>query len=183
MALERTLSILKPDATARNLTVAINAKIEEAGLRIIAQKRIWLSEGQAEGFYSVHRERPFFGGLTDFMSSGPCVLLALEAPDAIKTWRALMGATDPAKAEAATLRKDFGSSIERVSVRVKDVNGPRGGVDQLCRIKVVMRGRPSVIFESRDSSLNAAVDVALAGVQRAVRRTTARRRTKPLRSI
>jgi hypothetical protein len=77
----------------------------------------------------------------------------------------------------------FGSSIERVSVRVKDVNGPRGGVDQLCRIKVVMRGRPSVIFESRDSSLNAAVDVALAGVQRAVRRTTARRRAKPLRSI
>lgn len=77
----------------------------------------------------------------------------------------------------------FGDSIERVSVRVKDVNGPRGGVDQLCRIKVVMRGRPSVIFESRDSSLNAAVDVALAGVQRAVRRTTARRRTKPLRSI
>ncbi len=77
----------------------------------------------------------------------------------------------------------FGSFIERVSVRVKDVNGPRGGVDQLCRIKVVMRGQPSVIFESRDSSLNAAVDVALAGVQRAVRRTTARRRTKPLRSI
>jgi len=77
----------------------------------------------------------------------------------------------------------FGSFIERVSVRVKDVNGPRGGVDQLCQIKVVMRGQPSVIFESRDSSLNAAVDVALAGVQRAVRRTTARRRTKPLRSI
>lgn len=77
----------------------------------------------------------------------------------------------------------FGSSIERVSVRVRDVNGPRGGVDQMCRIKVVMRGQPSVIFESRDSSLNAAVDVALAGVQRAVRRTTARRRMKPLRSI
>ena len=77
----------------------------------------------------------------------------------------------------------FGSAIERVSVRVKDLNGPRGGVDQLCRIKVVMRGQPSVIFESRDSSLNAAVDVALAGVQRAVRRTTARRRTKPRRSI
>jgi hypothetical protein len=77
----------------------------------------------------------------------------------------------------------FGNSIERVSVRVKDVNGPRGGVDQLCQIKVVMRGQPSVIFESRDSSLNAAVDVALSGVQRAVRRTTARRRAKPLRSI
>jgi ribosome-associated translation inhibitor RaiA len=92
-------------------------------------------------------------------------------------------ANDYVQRKLCTKLARFGSFIERVSVRVKDVNGPRGGVDQVCRIKVVMRGQPSVIFESRDSSLNAAVDVALAGVQRAVRRTTARRRTKPLRSI
>ena len=112
MAIERTLSIIKPDATRRNLTGKIIARLEEAGLRVIAQKRLWLTRQQAEGFYAVHRERPFFGSLTDFMSSGPAVLLALEAPDAIRKWRTLMGATDPAKADPGTLRKEFGESIE-----------------------------------------------------------------------
>ena len=112
MAVERTFSIIKPDATERNLTGAINAMIEQAGLRIIAQRRVRITREQAETFYAVHRARPFFGSLTDFMSSGPCVVMALAAPDAIKKWRTLMGATDPAKADAGTLRKEFGSSIE-----------------------------------------------------------------------
>jgi nucleoside-diphosphate kinase len=120
MALERTLSILKPDATARNLTGAINAKIEEAGLRIIAQKRIWLSEGQAEGFYSVHRERPFFGELVKFMTSGPVVVQALEGDNAVARYRDVMGATNPANAAEGTIRKTFAESIEANSVHGSD---------------------------------------------------------------
>ena len=112
MAVERTLSILKPDATKRNLTGAINAVIEASGLRIVAQKRMWLSEGQAEGFYAVHKERPFFGSLVEYMCSGPVMVMALEGDDAIKRWRDLMGATDPAKAAPGTIRKDLGQSVE-----------------------------------------------------------------------
>src|SRR4030088_2536858 len=105
MAVERTFSILKPDATARNLTGAINAMIEKAGLRIIAQKRILLSAGKAETFYAVHRERPFFGELVEFMTSGPVVVQVLEGEGAIAKYRDVMGATDPAKAAAGPTRK------------------------------------------------------------------------------
>jgi nucleoside-diphosphate kinase len=118
--MERTFAIIKPDAVERKLAGQILARIEGAGFRVRAMRLHHLTKSEAEGFYAVHRERPFFGGLTDFMSSGPCVLLALEAPDAIRRWRALMGATDPAKAEAATLRKDFGSSIERNATHGSD---------------------------------------------------------------
>ena len=104
MAIERTFSIIKPDATARNLTGAINALIEKAGLRIVAQKRIRMTREQAETFYAVHKARPFFGELTEFMSSAPCVVLALEKENAVKSWRDLMGATDPSKADEGTLR-------------------------------------------------------------------------------
>jgi nucleoside-diphosphate kinase len=120
MAVEQTLSIIKPDAVKKNVIGQIIARFEAAGLRVVAARMTHLSRREAEGFYAVHRERPFFGGLTDFMSSGPCVLLALEAPDAIKKWRATMGATDPAKAEAGTLRKDFGTSIERNATHGSD---------------------------------------------------------------
>jgi nucleoside-diphosphate kinase len=118
--MELTFAIIKPDAVERKLAGTILARVEEAGFRVRAMRLHHLTKREAEGFYAVHRERPFFGGLTDFMSSGPCVLLALEAPDAIKNWRALMGATDPAKADAATLRKDFGSSIERNATHGSD---------------------------------------------------------------
>jgi len=118
--MELTFAIIKPDAVERKLVGKILARVEEAGFRVRAMRLHHLTKREAEGFYAVHRERPFFGGLTDFMSSGPCVLLALEAPDAIKNWRALMGATDPAKADAATLRKDFGSSIERNATHGSD---------------------------------------------------------------
>ena len=111
MALERTLSIVKPDAVAKNVIGEIYSRFEKAGLKVVAAKMKHLSRKEAEGFYAVHRERPFFGELTSFMSSGPAVVLALEAPDAIKKWRDLMGATDPAKADAGTLRKEFGTSI------------------------------------------------------------------------
>ncbi len=120
MAVERTLSILKPDATARNLTGAINAVIEEAGLRIIAQKRIWLSDGQAQGFYAVHRERPFFGDLVKFMTSGPVVVQVLEADNAVAKYRDVMGATNPANAAEGTIRKRFAESIEANSVHGSD---------------------------------------------------------------
>ncbi|HVZ99763.1 MAG TPA: nucleoside-diphosphate kinase [Caulobacterales bacterium] len=120
MAVERTLSILKPDATARNLTGAINAAIEEAGLRIIAQKRIWLSDGQAEGFYAVHRERPFFADLVKFMTSGPVVVQVLEAENAVAKYRDVMGATNPANAADGTIRKRFAESIEANSVHGSD---------------------------------------------------------------
>ena len=109
--MEQTFAIIKPDAVKRRLAGKILARIEEAGFTVKAMRLQHLSKPEAEGFYAVHRERGFFGELTDFMSSGPCVLLTLEAPDAIRKWRATMGATDPAKAEAGTLRKDFGESI------------------------------------------------------------------------
>jgi nucleoside-diphosphate kinase len=117
---ERTLAIIKPDAVMRRLTGKIIQRIEEQGFQIHAMKRVHLSKEQAEGFYTVHRERPFFGSLTAFMSSGPAVVLVLEAADAIKKWRTLMGATDPAKADAGTLRKEFAESIERNATHGSD---------------------------------------------------------------
>ncbi|WP_297735006.1 nucleoside-diphosphate kinase [uncultured Maricaulis sp.] len=120
MAIQRTFSIIKPDATARNLTGAINAKIEEAGLRIIAQKRIRLSREQAEGFYGVHKERPFFNDLVTFMISGPVVVQVLEGEDAIAKYRTVMGATNPEQADAGTIRKEFAESIEANSVHGSD---------------------------------------------------------------
>jgi nucleoside-diphosphate kinase len=120
MALQRTFSIIKPDATKRNLTGAINAKIEAAGLRIIAQKRIRLTQEQAEGFYGVHKERPFFADLVAFMMSGPVVVQALEGEDAIATYRKIMGATNPADADEGTIRKEFAQSIEANSVHGSD---------------------------------------------------------------
>ena len=113
MAVERTLSIIKPDATARSQTGAINALIEKAGLRIIAQKRVRWSQAQAEKFYEVHKARPFFASLCEYMSSGPVVVMVLEAGGAIAQWRELMGATDPAKAAPGTIRKEFGLDVEK----------------------------------------------------------------------
>ena len=110
--MERTFAIIKPDAVKARTAGRILARIEEAGFTVTGLRLTHLSKREAEGFYAVHRERPFFGSLTDFMSSGPCIVMALEAPDAIRKWRTLMGATDPAKADAGTLRKEFGSSIE-----------------------------------------------------------------------
>jgi nucleoside-diphosphate kinase len=109
--MERTFAIIKPDATARHLTGRILQRIEEAGFRIRAMKTMRLTQAEAKGFYAVHRERPFFKGLVEFMSSGPIVALVLEAPDAVKKWRTLMGATHPAQADAGTIRKEFASSI------------------------------------------------------------------------
>jgi len=120
MAIERTFSILKPDATERNLTGAINTLIEKAGLRIVAQKRVRISRGRAEKFYAVHRERPFFGELVDFMISGPVVVQVLEGENAIAKYREVMGATDPAKAEAGTIRKLHARSIGENSVHGSD---------------------------------------------------------------
>jgi nucleoside-diphosphate kinase len=120
MARERTLSIIKPDATERNLTGAINARIEGAGLRIVAQRRIRMDRVQAEGFYAVHRERPFFKSLVEFMISGPVVVQVLEGENAVAKYREVMGATDPAKAAAGTIRKDFAKSIEANSVHGSD---------------------------------------------------------------
>lgn len=118
--MEQTLAIIKPDAVAARHVGGIIRRIEEAGFQIRAMRMRHLSGPEAEGFYAVHRERPFFGSLTRFMSQGPVVVLALEAPDAIKKWRALMGATDPAKAEAGTLRKEFGASIENNATHGSD---------------------------------------------------------------
>jgi nucleoside-diphosphate kinase len=118
--MERTLAIIKPDAVERRLTGQIIARIEQEGFTIRAMKLRRLTRQEAEGFYHVHRERPFFQGLTQFMSSGPVVVLALEAPDAIRRWRTVMGATDPGKADAGTLRKEFGSSIERNATHGSD---------------------------------------------------------------
>ena len=120
MAVERTLSIIKPDATRRNLTGRINAMIEDAGLRIVAQKRLSLTEQQAEGFYAVHKERSFFSELVEFMISGPVVVQVLEGEDAIDTYRGVMGATNPANAEDGTIRKTFAESIEANSVHGSD---------------------------------------------------------------
>lgn len=118
--MERTLAIIKPDAVSARQTGTILQRIESAGFQIRAMKSLHLTRMQAEGFYAVHRERPFFAGLTSFMSSGPVVAIALEAPDAIRKWRTLMGATDPAKADAGTLRKEFGTSIERNATHGSD---------------------------------------------------------------
>lgn len=120
MAKERTLSIIKPDATRRNLTGRINARFEEAGLRIVAQKRIRMTRGQAEAFYEVHRERAFYGELCEFMTSGPVVVQVLEGDNAVARNREIMGATNPANAERGTIRKDFAESIEANSVHGSD---------------------------------------------------------------
>jgi nucleoside-diphosphate kinase len=118
--MERTFAIIKPDAVAAGFTGRILQRIEAEGFQIRAMRMVKLSKAEAEGFYAVHRERPFFASLTSFMSSGPAVVLALDAPDAIKKWRTLMGATDPAKAEPATLRKEFGRSIENNATHGSD---------------------------------------------------------------
>jgi nucleoside-diphosphate kinase len=123
MAIERTFSIIKPDATARNLTGAINAMIEKAGLRIVAQKRVQITRGQAETFYAVHRERPFFRELVDFMTSGPVIVQVLEGDNAVAAYRELMGVTDPAKAAPGTIRKTLALSIGENSVHGSDAAG------------------------------------------------------------
>ena len=120
MALERTFSIIKPDATRRNLTGAVNAKLEGAGLRIVAQKRIHMTLAQAQGFYAVHKERPFFGELTEFMSSEPVVVQVLEGENAVAKNREIMGATNPAQADAGTIRKEYALSIGENSVHGSD---------------------------------------------------------------
>src|SRR5262249_29310673 len=116
----RTLAIIKADAVERRLTGTILQRIEDAGFGIRALRRIHLTKSEAEGFYAVHKARPFFASLTEFMSSGPAVVMVLEAPEAIKKWRTLMGATDPAKADAGTLRKEFAQSIERNATHGSD---------------------------------------------------------------
>ena len=118
--MERTFAIIKPDAVERRLAGKVLARIEDAGFTVRAMRLQHLTKREAEGFYAVHRERPFFGELTTFMSSGPCVLLVLEASDAIKKWRDTMGPTDPAKAVAGTLRRDFGESIGRNATHGSD---------------------------------------------------------------
>ena len=118
--IQRTLAIIKPDAVERHLAGRILQRIEDSGFTVRAIRRIHLSRTQAEGFYDVHRARPFFASLTEFMSSGPCVVVVLEADDAIKKWRTLMGATAPAKAAAGTLRKEFAESIERNATHGSD---------------------------------------------------------------
>ncbi|NNM73325.1 nucleoside-diphosphate kinase [Enterovirga aerilata] len=120
MATEQTFSILKPDATRRNLTGAVNAVIEEAGLRIVAQKRILMTKAQAETFYAVHRERPFFGELVEFMTSGPVVVQVLEGENAIAKYREVMGATNPANAAEGTIRKKFAQSVGENTVHGSD---------------------------------------------------------------
>jgi nucleoside-diphosphate kinase len=117
---ERTLAIIKPDAVEARLAGRIIQRIEDAGFEIRAMRRLQLSRKDAEGFYAVHSARPFFGSLTMFMSSGPAIVMVLEAPDAIKKWRTLMGATDPAKADPGTLRKEFAQSIERNATHGSD---------------------------------------------------------------
>ncbi len=120
MSLQRTFSILKPDATRRNLTGAINAKIEAAGLRIVAQKRIHMTKAQAEAFYAVHKERPFFGELVEFMTSAPVVVQVLEGENAVAKYRDVMGATNPAQAAPGTIRKDFALSVGENSAHGSD---------------------------------------------------------------
>jgi len=120
MATERTFSIIKPDATRRNLTGAVTAKLEEAGLRVVASRRIRMTKAQAEGFYGVHKERPFFNDLVSFMTSGPVVVQVLEGENAVLRNREVMGATNPANADAGTIRKEFAESIEANSVHGSD---------------------------------------------------------------
>jgi len=129
MAVQRTFSIIKPDATKRNLTGKIIAKFEEAGLRVIASKRIRMSREQAEGFYAVHKERPFFGELVDFMISGPVVVQVLEGEDAIAKNRQVMGATNPEEADEGTIRKEFSLSIGENSVHGSDA--PETAVEEI----------------------------------------------------
>jgi nucleoside-diphosphate kinase len=117
---ERTFAIIKPDAVRARVVGRILARVEDSGFTIRAMRLVHLTKAEAEGFYAVHKARPFFGSLTDFMSSGPCVVMALEAPDAIVKWRTLMGATDPAKADAGSLRKEFGASIEHNATHGSD---------------------------------------------------------------
>src|SRR6185295_19430307 len=117
---ERTLAIIKPDAVERHVAGKIIQRIEDSGFQIRAMRLVRLSKTDAEGFYAVHRERPFFASLTDFMSSGAAIVMVLEAPDAIRKWRTLMGATDPAKADPGTLRKEFAQSIERNATHGSD---------------------------------------------------------------
>ena len=118
--MERTFAIIKPDAVRNGTAGKILARVEEAGFKVRGLRMIHMSKREAEGFYYVHKERPFFGGLTDFMSSGPCIVMCLEGPDAIAQWRALMGATDPVKADAGTLRKEFGASIDNNATHGSD---------------------------------------------------------------
>lgn len=120
MAVQRTFSIIKPDATERNLTGAVNAVIEKAGLRIIAQRRIQMTQEQAQRFYDVHKERPFFGELVDFMTSGPVVVQVLQGENAVKAYRDVMGATNPADADEGTIRKLYAKSIGENSVHGSD---------------------------------------------------------------
>ena len=120
MGTQRTLSIIKPDATRRNLTGKINARFEEKGLRIVAQRRVQWTRAQAEGFYAVHKDRPFFNDLCEFMISGPVVVQVLEGDNAVQANRDIMGATNPANADEGTIRKDFGESIEANSVHGSD---------------------------------------------------------------
>ena len=120
MVIQRTFSIIKPDATRRNLTGHITARLEDAGLRVIASKRVWMTRSQAEGFYAVHKERPFFSNLCDFMTSGPVVIQVLEGENAVSKNREIMGATNPAEAAEGTIRKDFAENIEANSVHGSD---------------------------------------------------------------
>ena len=120
MAIERTFSMMKPDATRRNLTGAITKMLEDAGLRVVASKRVWMSRREAEGFYAVHKDRPFFGELVEFMSSAPTIVQVLEGENAIAKNRELMGATDPKKAEKGTIRADFADSIDANAVHGSD---------------------------------------------------------------
>ncbi len=120
MAIQRTFSIIKPDATRRNLTGQITARLEDAGLRVIASKRVWMTRSQAEGFYAVHKERPFFDNLCEFMTSGPVVIQVLEGENAVSKNREIMGATNPAEAAEGTIRKDFAENIEANSVHGSD---------------------------------------------------------------
>jgi nucleoside-diphosphate kinase len=129
MATERTLSIIKPDATRRNLTGRINAVLEEAGLRIVAQRRTRLTQAQAEVFYAVHRERPFFQGLVEFMTSGPVVVQVLEGENAVAKNREVMGATDPKKAASGTIRAQFAEDIEANSVHGSD--SPKNAANEI----------------------------------------------------
>jgi len=120
MSIEKTLSIIKPDATKRNLTGLINAKFENAGLKIVAQKRLQLTRSMAEKFYEIHKDRPFYNDLVDFMISGPVIVQVLEGDDAVKLNRSVMGATNPEEAEEGTIRKEFAESIEANSVHGSD---------------------------------------------------------------
>ncbi|MCV0397748.1 MAG: nucleoside-diphosphate kinase [Rhizobiaceae bacterium] len=129
MAIERTFSMIKPDATRRNLTGVITAKLEEAGLRVVASRRVWMSRREAEGFYAVHKERPFFGELVESMSSGPTVIQVLEGENAIARNREVMGATNPADADEGTIRKSYALSIGENSVHGSD--GPDTAAEEI----------------------------------------------------